>query len=76
MLKTRYGQLFRIAVWLLKHFLLAVFGLLIFVALTVTLGASYFTWMILFAIGPWMIRSAVFVACFMGVAVVMESIRQ
>lgn len=74
--KAYYGQLFRTAVWLLKHFLLAVFGLLVFVALTGTLGVSHFTWMILSALGPWMIRSAVFVACFMGVAVVMESIRQ
>jgi len=59
----------------LKHFLLTVFGFSMAVTLTGTLVASNFAWMILGAIGPWIVRLAIIVVSVMGAAIVMESVR-
>jgi hypothetical protein len=75
MLEIHQSRLFRAATWLLKHFLLAVFGFSIAMVLATTLGASQITWAILYLIGPWLLRSAIVVGCVMGVAIIMESIR-
>ena len=75
MLRTHHSQFFRTAAWLSKYFLLATFGFTTFVSLTGTLGASQFAWMILWLVGPWIVRLGIFVGCVMGVAVVVESVR-
>ncbi len=75
MLETHHSPFFKTATWLLKHFLLTVFGFSIAIVLAKTLGASYLIWSILWLIGPWLLRSAIVVGCVMGVAIIVESIR-
>jgi hypothetical protein len=76
MIGTQYSQLFRAACHLLKYFFIGAFGFAIALVLSTTLGAFPIASMMLMLIGPWLMRSAIVVACFMAVAMILESVRQ
>ncbi|OLP20069.1 hypothetical protein BST81_02190 [Leptolyngbya sp. 'hensonii'] len=76
MIERRYSLLFRLTVHLLKYFLLAVCGFTITCLLSETMGAIHAVQMIVQMMGPWLLRSAVVIICFMGMAIILESIRQ
>jgi hypothetical protein len=76
MVNKQESQLLRLAFRLMRYFLLSVFGIAIAFFLSGAFGFLHPAWAVLTCIGPWLLRSAVLVGCFVTIAVIFESIRR
>lgn len=71
-----YSPLLKWVGRILRYYLLALFGFAIVCIASASLGATQLAGLLLLIVGEWFLRLALFNGCLIGVAAMVESLRQ
>lgn len=75
MTTNQYNLLFRVASKFLKYFLLAILGIAIVSAISISLGGASIVTVLLPFIADWIVRIGLIIFCLLAIAIIIESLR-